>query len=459
MQALVRQTPSSSTSASARAALLPALDRIFGALPHGRGWATYPFNTLTLGSHFQPIFQADTGRLFGYEGLLHAVNLSGAQLKPETVFALSGDCEQELFLDWLCRGLHLRNVANLGSNRAERGLIFLNAYPQAAIEDPRYPEVFARMIAFYGLSPRDVVVEILEAGASDDVMLADAVTLYRQLGCKIAIDDFGTGFSNFERLWRLRPDYVKIDRSVLKSAMGERHARLVLANMIRLIHSCGALVVVEGIEERSEASLAIELGTDFVQGYFFARPAAEAFPTELAENIVVRLIDEHRETSQRSTEDLSAHIEGLTKAAAAIKAGVSFSDAVEPFAQQPNAARAYLLQDDQMRHERMILDMTEDQAWLNLPMPDSAAWRLRNLAERALAVPNAVQVTAPLSVTTVPPVPTFTLSMAFELDGRNVILCGDVLAPNVMMSMVSDSTHSLHGDVSAPSSAAGRLHL
>ena len=55
------------------------------------------------------------------------------------------------------------------------------------------------------------------------------------------------------RLWRLRPDFVKIDRSVTASAVRETHARLVLANMVKLIHECGAEAIIEGIETRDEA--------------------------------------------------------------------------------------------------------------------------------------------------------------------------------------------------------------
>jgi EAL domain-containing protein (putative c-di-GMP-specific phosphodiesterase class I) len=102
MQALVKKTSSSDTSISARAALAKGLDRIFAGLPHGRGWASYPFNTLTLGSHYQPIFDAAEGKLLGYEALLLAHNLVGQQIHPETVFALSANHDEELFLDWLC---------------------------------------------------------------------------------------------------------------------------------------------------------------------------------------------------------------------------------------------------------------------------------------------------------------------------------------------------------------------
>jgi EAL domain-containing protein (putative c-di-GMP-specific phosphodiesterase class I) len=288
MQALVRNTALLETSLSARAALGCGVERIFAGLPKGRGWATFPFNTLTLTSQFQPIFSVKSQLCIGYEALVVGANLSGHELRADTVFALSANHDEELFLDWLCRALHMRNYINYG---AARGKLFLNACPKAAVEDPLHPEVFARMLDFYAINPRDVVIEILETGVRDEVQLIDAAALYREAGCRVAIDDFGVGYSNFDRLWRLQPDIVKLDRLFVHHAARESHARMVLTNTIRLIKQCGAEVVIEGVEERTEAHLAIDSGADYVQGYFFARPSQSAMPAGLTASMFASLSD------------------------------------------------------------------------------------------------------------------------------------------------------------------------
>ena len=130
----------SSPMADPRTTLASGLERIFASLPRGRGWTTFPFNTLTLSSAFQPILGVAEQGCVGYEGLLRAHNMTGQAIGPETVFALSASHQDELFLDWLCRGLHMRNFANLPNIDNKRGLIFINAYPEAAIEDPHHPD-------------------------------------------------------------------------------------------------------------------------------------------------------------------------------------------------------------------------------------------------------------------------------------------------------------------------------
>ncbi len=294
MQALVRKLAThvahatTADSVNAKMALSNGATRIFANLPKGFGWASVPFNSLTLSSQYQPIFGLHDKCAIGYEALVVGTNLSGHEFRADTVFALSASHDEELFLDWLSRALHLRNFSNMGS---QRGLLFLNAYPEAAVEDPHHPEVFARMIDFYNVAATDVVIEILETGVADEAQLADAARFYRRLGCKIAIDDFGVGYSNFDRMWRLRPDIVKLDGLVIRAAARDEHARVVLTNMVKLIKECGAKVAIEGIEESAEARLAVEVGADYLQGYFFARPGAHSMPRELADRIFNSLLE------------------------------------------------------------------------------------------------------------------------------------------------------------------------
>lgn len=431
-----------SANTESRIMLISGLERIFASLPKGRGWASYPFNTLTLSTAFQPIMSVAERRCVGYEGLLRAHNLTGQALKPETVFALSANHQEELFLDWLCRGLHMRNFANLAN---QQGMIFLNAYPEAAVEDPHHPEVFAKMIEFYGVQPSQIVIEILETGVSDEAHLVDAVNLYRKLGCKIAIDDFGIGYSNFDRLWRLRPDFVKLDRSVIQIAVHDSHTRLVLCNMVKLIHECGAKVVIEGIEERAEAIVALAAGADYLQGFYFAHPGQTAMPESLSQNMFVslhntmaELIDaDNDETAAQATDvsqrALTEHHDLLVNAADAVARGDDFADATAAFLAMPHALRAYLMSGDDTDApiSRIVLDMVEDEDLAAIAAPCSASEHLKRVLRRTLAEPSVVQINPTLkdvdAGTRTTTISTLTLSYGFSHQGKLMVLCGDVI--------------------------------
>lgn len=126
-----------------------------------------------------------------------------------------------------------------------------------------------------GLKPRQVILEVLEARVDDISRLNDAVAAYRQRGYRVAIDDFGCEHSNFDRLWRLTPDIVKLDRSLIVQATSNERARRILPKIVDIIHELGAQVVCEGIETPEQHNLAIEAGADLLQGYYYAMPSAE----------------------------------------------------------------------------------------------------------------------------------------------------------------------------------------
>lgn len=463
MYATIRKSNAGNNPIGARATLEAGFERIYTGIPRGRGWATYPFNALTLGSHFQAIFSVAEQRCVAYEGLLCASNLAGQPIKPETVFALSASHDEELFLDWLCRALHLRNFANLAEGG---GMIFLNAYPEAAIEDPHHPQVFAQMIEYYGVSPKNVVVEILETGVSDEAQLIDAARLYRKLGCKIAIDDFGIGYSNFDRLWRLRPDFVKIDRSVTVSAVTETHARLVLANMVKLIHECGAKVIIEGIETRDEALTALQVGADFLQGYYFARPGLTSVPQALCDRMFEGLQHERPArigAASGGNENLEIYAHALNLAILDLQRGVSFATATESFRALPNVLRVYLATNDtdaanRGDRSRLVLDLignTTSRALKNTP--GTAMDQLQEVVQHALAAPLKVHVIAPQQ-RAIAASGYVTLSCAFEHDRRMVVLCGDLIDRRSPPSESSphDNDAGMRGERSA---AVIQLHL
>src|SRR5262249_52232935 len=115
--------------------------------------------------------------------------------------------------------------------------------------------------------------EVLEASLPDDPGFDRRIGELRELGCLVSLDDFGAGHSNFDRVFRLRPEIVKLDRSVVVRAEVDPHAQRIASQMVSLLHECGCLVLMEGIETPEGAYTALRCDVDFVQGYHFGRPA------------------------------------------------------------------------------------------------------------------------------------------------------------------------------------------
>lgn len=268
------------TAAAAR-----SLAHVAEELVRSGGGMSLAWEGATLTTHFQPIYCVRREACLGFEALVRAVDATGAAIRSDDFFSRAG--QGRSLLDWACRALHLRSYASV--DPGDRTL-FINIHPEAAVRDVRRGRDFAELIRYYGLTPKRVCVEILESPCSDEALLGEAVAAYRDLGASIAMDDFGVGCSNFDRVARLRPDVVKIDKSILAGSVGNDKARRLLPTMIELLHECHVRVAVEGIESHAAAVTAIEAKADYLQGYYFAQPRASLVETVSGTAILDRLL-------------------------------------------------------------------------------------------------------------------------------------------------------------------------
>jgi EAL domain-containing protein (putative c-di-GMP-specific phosphodiesterase class I) len=243
----------------------------------------------TLSTHFQPIYSVERAGCVGYEAFVRAMNPAGGPLDSGRLFA-EVPRDRGLLLDWVCRALHLRNFATVDAGNRT---LFINIDPRAAVADAQAAQAFADLVRYYGLAANRLCVEILENDCGDEGLLQEAVCAYREFGAMIAMDDYGRGRSNLDRVVALRPDIVKVDRSLLSNAVGNSKARAILPSVVQTLHHAGCHVGVEGVESATEALLAIEAGADYLQGNYFASPA-QALPDEsLSGRIFAELVRVH----------------------------------------------------------------------------------------------------------------------------------------------------------------------
>ena len=78
-----------------------------------------------------------------------------------------------------------------------------------------------RMIVRHGLDPRQIVLELTEREAVEDIdRLRSAVEACRVAGIRVAADDVGAGNAGLRLLSQLRFDIVKIDLSLVQGGAG-----------------------------------------------------------------------------------------------------------------------------------------------------------------------------------------------------------------------------------------------
>ncbi len=143
--------------------------------------------------------------------------------------------------------------------------------------------VTPQILAALPVDLRAVVVEITEQDISSDSTDVDILRDLRRRGATLAIDDFGVGFSNLRRMIGLRPEIVKIDRSLITGIEDDGGSRSVVESVACHAVLAGNLVCAEGIETVAELRTVVALGVPHGQGYLFSRPVPAAEIVRLLE--------------------------------------------------------------------------------------------------------------------------------------------------------------------------------
>jgi EAL domain-containing protein (putative c-di-GMP-specific phosphodiesterase class I) len=382
-----------------------------------------------LATHFQPIFSLAHRRPVGYEALIRGTDADGKVLLPAELLAQAPAGVARMQLDRQCRALHVRNFRRL---RDDVSWLFLNVDPHIAVQGHRFGS-FAQMLEENNLSPHRVAVELIETPFDDEKRLVGAVRHYHELGCMVVIDDFGAGYSNFDRIWQLKPDIVKIDREMTRRVTVEPLARRMFTGIISVLHEAGALVCVEGVETEGEALCATEANADLLQGNYFAPPAMRPPAERASDGLFARLLSEFREESiefrNRRRIRLQPYIAALSDAVFALSAGADRASAVRALLELDSTERCYLVAADgsqigtSAESERSAA--ARDRRLAPIRPVTGTNWQTKPFFRRAIDSPGKVQITRPYLSATGPRL-CVTLSYALSLNGSYHVLCVDL---------------------------------
>ena len=235
------------------------------------------FGPLRLTSVFQPLVAiASGGRLaVGHQAYLRAIGANHAALPAPEVFASTREAAAIVYLDRLCRTVHMLNFLRQAT---EDGCLFLHVHARHILGVPHdHGEYFEGLLHRCGLTPERIVIQVDPPGAED----ADgcrrtqaALRNYRRRGYCLAMNvTCGVHRENIlEHVSELQPDYVRLDRTCL--AIGD--AALARAmTLIALLHESGAKVIVHRLETATEVRAATDYGVDVAAGSHFGRPSPD----------------------------------------------------------------------------------------------------------------------------------------------------------------------------------------
>ncbi|MCL0077820.1 EAL domain-containing protein [Peptococcaceae bacterium] len=160
---------------------------------------------------YQPLVSLSTGKVIGYEALTRGPKDSILE-SPAKLFPLAEKANLLYALEKVTREKALEKIGQL----TDEELLFLNINP-SILNDPSFSGDRTKEILLKnGKSPQSVVFEITERTAiTNFAAFRKALEHYRKQGFKIAIDDVGAGYSSLQSVAELKPDFIKIDRSLI----------------------------------------------------------------------------------------------------------------------------------------------------------------------------------------------------------------------------------------------------
>ncbi len=217
---------------------------------------------------FQPIVDAKTFEIYGYEALMRPK--MDVLKSPLTLLQLA---KEESKLDKVER-LTLKKVfEKIDENKKKfcKKRIFVNSIADRILskeELDEFKENFSDVL-------KNTIVEVTEQEYVTEVVLKTKIDMFRDVGALIALDDYGAGYANEFTLLSGLYDIVKIDMKIIRDIDTDIKRQEIVKSIIKVSSINNYKVLAEGVETEEEVKILREIGVDYLQGYYIGRPSIE----------------------------------------------------------------------------------------------------------------------------------------------------------------------------------------
>ena len=232
---------------------------------------------------FQPIFALPGARVAGFEALLRWYHPVEGMLTPERFLAIADESGVIVPVTrWIIQRV-CRLIADWRASLRRDADFYISVnLSAAALRDPGLCEHVAQVLQATGVPAGYLKLELAERGLVENLNAArPLLARFRDMGLELMLDDFGSGYSSLSYLQLLPFDYVKIDRPFANRTGSERANNAITAAVLQMTSSLGLRAIAEVVETEAAVRSLEELGCNFAQGYYFARPLEAAEALEL----------------------------------------------------------------------------------------------------------------------------------------------------------------------------------
>ena len=225
---------------------------------------------------YQPVVDALDGRITGVEALLRWAHPTRGLVSPALVIPLAEQSGQIVEIgEWVLRQAWADRERWEGESVHDLSIsINVSGHQLMAAG---FADLVATVLLAGSGDPRLLTLDITEAVFVNDSARAAVVhQALRNVGVRLALDDFGTGYSSLTHLIDYPVDTIKMDGALIGLLVPGMAGNTIVSSMINLAHGLGKGVVSEGVETIEQYNELVRLGSDYCQGFYFARPMSAA---------------------------------------------------------------------------------------------------------------------------------------------------------------------------------------
>lgn len=219
--------------------------------------------------HYQPIFELPSMRMAKAEALVRMVDREGNLVPPGDFIPMAEETGIIVALteQVVCKVGGF--LAGIKDGDPCCGKVAVN-FSAIDMMRPDIVDHVAALFEAWNVDLSRLEIELTESAmiqAFED--MKQNISSFMQRGVSFALDDFGKGYSNLRTLMNLPFDIVKLDKEILPYGMTRKY---MLRAIVNTLHKLGKKVTVEGVEIAEHLELCNELGVDYVQGFYLAKP-------------------------------------------------------------------------------------------------------------------------------------------------------------------------------------------
>lgn len=221
--------------------------------------------------YYQPIYSAKKNKFVSAEALIRLKDSVYGFVSPALFIPAaeeSGAIHEigDFVIEDVCRFIGSHDFESMGLEYIE-----LNLSVAQCIETNLFEKIDTCMKR-YGVRPEQINLEITETSVDYDPATTDVnIKKLHDAGLSFSLDDYGTGYSNISRVVSLPLDIVKLDKTLVDD-MDTTMMWIVIKNTVSMLKRMNKKILVEGIEEKRALDRFINIGCDYIQGYYFSKP-------------------------------------------------------------------------------------------------------------------------------------------------------------------------------------------